>query len=142
MTVDPSTTNGRSSESQEVSPLDSIPSLPLFLEAQKVSQHNAGKVAVIDAAKGEQFSYTQLLVDTAELKKTILEDLGLKDLEERRIAFLVPNGYDYVVIQWAIWAAGGVYNSSGEGIALHNRRLRPIFGHSTPCIRQGQGAAT
>ncbi|KAH2934129.1 hypothetical protein KXW73_004058 [Aspergillus fumigatus] len=107
MTVDPSTTNGRS-ESQEVSPLDSIPSLPLFLEAQKVSQHNAGKVAVIDAAKGEQFSYTQLLVDTAELKKTILEDLGLKDLEERRIAFLVPNGYDYVVIQWAIWAAGGV----------------------------------
>ncbi|KAK9553731.1 hypothetical protein V6Z79_007130 [Aspergillus fumigatus] len=108
MTVDPSTTNGRSSESQEVSPLDSIPSLPLFLEAQKVSQHNAGKVAVIDAAKGEQFSYTQLLVDTAELKKTILEDLGLKDLEERRIAFLVPNGYDYVVIQWAIWAAGGV----------------------------------
>ncbi|KAH2548362.1 hypothetical protein KXW97_009540 [Aspergillus fumigatus] len=107
MTVDPSTTNGRS-ESQEVSPLDLIPSLPLFLEAQKVSQHNAGKVAVIDAAKGEQFSYTQLLVDTAELKKTILEDLGLKDLEERRIAFLVPNGYDYVVIQWAIWAAGGV----------------------------------
>ncbi|GAQ03028.1 acyl-CoA synthetase family member 3, mitochondrial [Aspergillus lentulus] len=107
MTVYPSTTNGRS-ESEEISPLDSIPSLPLFLEAQKVSQHNAGKVAVIDAAKGEQFTYTQLLVDTAALKKIILEELGLKDLQERRIAFLVPNGYDYVVTQWAIWAAGGV----------------------------------
>ncbi|GFF30256.1 acyl-CoA synthetase family member 3, mitochondrial [Aspergillus udagawae] len=107
MTVDPSTTNGRS-HSQEVSPLDSIPSLPLFLEAQKVSQHNAGKVAVIDAAKGEQFTYTQLLADTAALKKIMLEELQLKDLEERRIAFLVPNGYDYVVTQWAIWAAGGV----------------------------------
>jgi acyl-CoA synthetase (AMP-forming)/AMP-acid ligase II len=97
-----------SSHSQEVSPLDSIPSLPLFLEAQKVSQHNAGKVAVIDAAKGEQFTYTQLLADTAALKKIMLEELQLKDLEERRIAFLVPNGYDYVVTQWAIWAAGGV----------------------------------
>ncbi|KAF7169623.1 hypothetical protein CNMCM5623_002245 [Aspergillus felis] len=107
MTVDLSTTNGRS-ESQELSPLDSIPSLPLFLEAQKVSQHNAGKVAVIDAAKGEQFTYTQLLLDTTALKKIILEELQLADLEERRIAFLVPNGYDYVVIQWAIWAAGGV----------------------------------
>ncbi|RHZ51375.1 hypothetical protein CDV55_102576 [Aspergillus turcosus] len=107
MTVDPSTTNG-STKSQEVSPLDSIPSLPLFLEAQKVSQHNAGKVAVIDAAKGEQFTYTQLLVDTAGLKKIILEELRVKDLEERRVAFLVPNGYDYVVTQWAIWAAGGV----------------------------------
>ncbi|GIK05731.1 hypothetical protein Aspvir_009844 [Aspergillus viridinutans] len=107
MTVDPLITNGRS-ESQGVSPLDSIPSLPLFLEAQKVSQHNAGKVAVIDATKGEQFTYTQLLVDTAALKKIILEELRLKDLEERRIAFLVPNGYDYVVTQWAIWAAGGV----------------------------------
>lgn len=63
---------------------------------------------MIDAAKGEQFTYTQLLVDTAALKKIILEELGLKDLQERRIAFLVPNGYDYVVTQWAIWAAGGV----------------------------------
>ncbi|RHZ48333.1 acyl-CoA synthetase [Aspergillus thermomutatus] len=107
MTVDPPTTNG-CTKSQEVSPLDSIPSLPLFLEAQKVSQHNARKVAVIDAAKGEQFTYTQLLVDTAALKEIILKELRLKDLEERRIAFLVPNGYDYVVTQWAIWAAGGV----------------------------------
>ncbi|KAF7122666.1 hypothetical protein CNMCM5793_000776 [Aspergillus hiratsukae] len=107
MTADPSTTNG-STKSQGVSPLDSIRSLPLFLEAQKVSQHNAGKVAVIDAAKGEQFTYTQLLVDTAGLKKIILEELRVTDLEERRIAFLVPNGYDYVVTQWAIWAAGGV----------------------------------
>jgi acyl-CoA synthetase (AMP-forming)/AMP-acid ligase II len=88
--------------------LDTIPSLPLFLEAQKVSQYSAGKVAVIDAAKGEQFTYTQLLVDTAGLKKIILEELRVTDLEERRVAFLVPNGYDYVVAQWAIWAAGGV----------------------------------
>lgn len=45
------------------------------------------------------------------LKRRILEELALqavKDLEERRIAFLVPNGYDYVVTQWAVWAAGGV----------------------------------
>jgi hypothetical protein len=34
------------------------------------------------------------------------------------------------------------YNSPGQGIALHNRRLGPIVGHSAPCIRQVQGAAT
>lgn len=34
------------------------------------------------------------------------------------------------------------YNSPGQGIALHDRRLGPILGHSAPCIRQVQGAAT
>lgn len=66
---------------------------------------------MIDATKGESFTYGQLLADTAVLKKTILERLHLRntgDLEEARIAFLTPNGYDYVVTQWAIWAAGGV----------------------------------
>ncbi|EAW06806.1 acyl-CoA synthetase [Aspergillus clavatus NRRL 1] len=105
MTIDPTITNG-CQETQE-----SVPSLPLFLEARKVAQSNAGKVAVIDATKGESFTYGQLLADTAVLKKTILERLHLRntgDLEEARIAFLTPNGYDYVVTQWAIWAAGGV----------------------------------
>jgi len=28
--------------------------------------------------------------------------------EGPRVAFLAPSGYDYVVMQWAIWACGGV----------------------------------
>lgn len=89
----------------------SIPSLPLFLEAKKHAENTPDKIAVDDASKGQQFTYRQLLADAATMKKDILEELGLADfgsLEERRIAFLAPNGYDYVVVQWAVWAAGGV----------------------------------
>ncbi|KAE8157489.1 hypothetical protein BDV40DRAFT_45667 [Aspergillus tamarii] len=91
--------------------LTSIPSLPLFLAAKKHAQTSSEKVAVIDTTKNQQFTFGQLLADVAALKKQILEQLKLtetRDLEERRIAFLTPNGYDYVVTQWAIWAAGGV----------------------------------
>lgn len=89
----------------------SIPSLPLFLEARKHAENTPDKIAVDDASKGQQFTYRQLLADAGTMKKVILEELGLADtgsLEERRIAFLTPNGYDYVVVQWAVWAAGGV----------------------------------
>ncbi|KAL4863085.1 hypothetical protein BDV12DRAFT_206775 [Aspergillus spectabilis] len=91
--------------------LDALPSLPLFLEAKKNALANPGKIAVIDTSKGEQFTFAQLLADAATLKKRLVEELNLTntgDLEEKRVAFLVPNGYDYVVTQWAIWAAGGV----------------------------------
>jgi acyl-CoA synthetase (AMP-forming)/AMP-acid ligase II len=88
-----------------------IPSLPIFLEAKKHAENTPDKIAVDDASKGQRFTYGQLLADAATMKKVILEELGLADtgsLEEGRIAFLTPNGYDYVVVQWAVWAAGGV----------------------------------
>lgn len=85
-----------------------IPSLPLFVAAQKHAQNDPEKVAIVDATKQQSFTYTQLLEDAAGLRKQITDQLALTDLEERRIAFLVPNGYDYVVTSWAIWAAGGV----------------------------------
>jgi len=87
-----------------------IPSLPIFVAAEQHAR-NPEKIAVIDTTKQQSFTFVQLLADAAGLRKRILEELGLAssgDLEERRIAFLVPNGYDYVVAQWAIWAAGGV----------------------------------
>lgn len=81
------------------------------MQANAFAQNTPDKVAVVDATKGQEFTYGQLLADAAALKKVILEELGLTEignLEERRIAFLTPNGYDYVVTQWAVWAAGGV----------------------------------
>ena len=33
---------------------------------------------------------------------------GRKDLQETRVAYLVPPGIDHVVTQWAIWRAGGI----------------------------------
>jgi acyl-CoA synthetase (AMP-forming)/AMP-acid ligase II len=91
--------------------LDALPSLPLFLEAKKHALANPDKLAVIDTTKVQQFTFAQLLADAAALKKRILEELTLTstgDLDERRIAFLVPNGYDYAVTQWAVWASGGI----------------------------------
>lgn len=88
-----------------------LPSLPLFLAAQQHAHNDPEKVAIIDTTKQQSFTFTQLLEDAAALRKHILDVLGLTaagDLNERRIAFLVPNGYDYVVTQWATWAAGGV----------------------------------
>ncbi|OJJ73483.1 hypothetical protein ASPBRDRAFT_53671 [Aspergillus brasiliensis CBS 101740] len=107
--------NGQSIQGQDAEhqalPLTALPSLPLFVEANAYAQNTPDKVAIVDATKGQEFTYGQLLADAAALKKAILEELGLTEvgnLEERRIAFLTPNGYDYVVTQWAVWAAGGV----------------------------------
>lgn len=90
------------------SEITSIPSLPLFVAAKKYATTDSKKVAVIDRTKGESFTYRQLLSDVSDKKKWLLEHLSLADLDQRRIAFLIPNGYDYVVMQWAAWAAGGV----------------------------------
>ncbi|EAU34105.1 conserved hypothetical protein [Aspergillus terreus NIH2624] len=91
--------------------LTSLPSLPLFVAAKRHAEESPHKVAVIDATKVQRFTYRQLLADAAALKQRLLQELHLADsddLDERRIAFLTPNGYDYVVTQWAVWAAGGV----------------------------------
>ncbi|OXV10698.1 hypothetical protein Egran_01541 [Elaphomyces granulatus] len=91
--------------------LHSLPTLPLFLTASEHALRDADKIAIIDKTKGQCFTYRQLLADVAALKSQLLHELHRAltgDLEERRVAFLVPNGYDYVVTQWAIWAAGGV----------------------------------
>lgn len=149
-------------------PLNSIPALPLFHQARKYAMNYPDKIAVIDTTKGQKFTYGQLLEDAAALKKVILERLDLRntgDLEERRIAFLAPNGYDYAVSMWAIWAAGGVcvplcrsfqvicnwdranpcrdrYDSPSEGNAIYNWRLGPIIDNPPPDVRKTRDTAT
>ncbi|KAE8147976.1 hypothetical protein BDV25DRAFT_168729 [Aspergillus avenaceus] len=127
----------------------SLPSLPLFLAAKDHAQRNPHKIAVIDTAKDEEYTYAQLLSDTATLKQTILAQLQLPDLDERRIAFLTPNGYDYAVAQWAVWAAGGVcvplctthpvkellYTIGDSDPALII--LHPAFAHMETPLREG-----
>jgi acyl-CoA synthetase (AMP-forming)/AMP-acid ligase II len=93
---------------RELPELASLPSLPLFDAARRHATDDGRKVAVIDRTKAQSFTYRQLLSDVAAKTKWLLERLSLADLDQRRIAFLVPNGYDYVVMQWAVWAAGGV----------------------------------
>lgn len=51
-------------------------------------------------------SYRDLLDRSADLAAALLgkED----DLEEARVALLVPAGFEYVAAQWGIWRAGGI----------------------------------
>ncbi|EDN10726.1 conserved hypothetical protein [Histoplasma mississippiense (nom. inval.)] len=131
----------------------SIPSLPLLLAARNHAQKDAGKLAIIDTAKGQSFTYAQLLADVSCLKMQILGSLKLElagDLEERRIAFLTPAGYDYVVCQWAVWATGGLTGLTITGTTHPAKEiiytitdsdpsliiLHPSFSHMKTAIRE------
>lgn len=58
-------------------------------------------------------SYRQLLDASARVAERLLvvekgADLGRCDLQERRVALLVPPGPDFVAVLWGIWRAGGI----------------------------------
>ena len=52
------------------------------------------------------FTYTQLLQASGKIASCLL--CRAKDLHETRVAFVVPSGFHYVVVQWGIWRAGGI----------------------------------
>jgi malonyl-CoA/methylmalonyl-CoA synthetase len=52
------------------------------------------------------FSYAELLRASEEVARVLLAGAG--DLEEGRVAFLVPPSFRHVAIQWGIWRAGGI----------------------------------
>jgi malonyl-CoA/methylmalonyl-CoA synthetase len=74
--------------------------LPLFDRASQ----SADRTAIVSGQ--ESFSYQQLLDDSNRVASALLD--GATDLEEARVCFLVPPGYEYVVVQWGIWRAGGI----------------------------------
>jgi malonyl-CoA/methylmalonyl-CoA synthetase len=55
---------------------------------------------------GQDYTYQQLLDSSESIAQELLQ--GQTELNEARIAFLVPAGFHYVAIQWAIWRAGGI----------------------------------
>jgi malonyl-CoA/methylmalonyl-CoA synthetase len=75
--------------------------LPLFRRAQ---EH--GERIAIQVPNGEAFTYRDLLHASSQIATNLLQDAA--DLEEQRVAFLIPPGFDYVATQWGIWRAGGV----------------------------------
>ena len=74
--------------------------LPLFDRASQ----SADRTAIVSGQ--ESFSYQQLLDDSNRVASALLD--GATDLEEARVCFLIPAGYEYVVVQWGIWRAGGI----------------------------------
>jgi malonyl-CoA/methylmalonyl-CoA synthetase len=75
-------------------------SLPLIIRAQ---EHNK-KIAIATATGS--FSYQDLMEISGQIATRLLE--GNADLQEQRVVFLIPSGFEYVATQWAIWRAGGM----------------------------------
>lgn len=57
-------------------------------------------------SEGKSYSYEQLLNESYTIACLLLEENN--DLNEARVAFMVPPSFDYVRTQWGIWRAGGV----------------------------------
>ncbi len=55
---------------------------------------------------GKDHSYLQLLERSNEISSNLLDNKT--DLNEDRVAFLVPSSFEYAAVQWGIWRAGGV----------------------------------
>ncbi len=53
-----------------------------------------------------EYTYRDLLDRSASCAGALLE--SATDLNEARVAYLVPAGIDYVAAQWGIWRAGGI----------------------------------
>jgi malonyl-CoA/methylmalonyl-CoA synthetase len=75
-------------------------------ELQLITRARSHADSVALRSDASEHSYAQLLDHSASLAAVLLDDTD--DLGESRIAYLIPAGFDYITIQWAIWRAGGV----------------------------------
>jgi malonyl-CoA/methylmalonyl-CoA synthetase len=75
-------------------------SIPIINRAEAYHQ----RLAVMDA-RGE-YTYSELLGASQKVASNLLH--AKSDLQETRVAFMVPPGFEYVAVQWGIWLAGGI----------------------------------
>ena len=76
------------------------PAIPLIGRAAV----HGDRTAVVDDTGA--YSYRALLEGSARAASGLLA--GAPDLDEARVAFLAPPGFEYVAVQWGIWRAGGI----------------------------------
>ncbi|KAK5676262.1 hypothetical protein LTS10_011074 [Elasticomyces elasticus] len=79
-----------------------------FLEA--IQSHDPSSTAVIHSLSGRNFTYGSLLHDVASAKEQLLRKTGKDEngIVGERIAFLVENGYDYVVTLLSCLASNAI----------------------------------
>jgi malonyl-CoA/methylmalonyl-CoA synthetase len=75
-------------------------SLPLI---ERAHGHGA-RLGLLDASG--TYSYDDLLRASARVAAALLA--GRNDLDEARVAYFVPPGFDHIAVQWGIWRAGGI----------------------------------
>ncbi|MGF1935432.1 MAG: acyl-CoA synthetase [Nostoc sp. ChiQUE02] len=74
--------------------------LSLIIRAE---EHN-DKIAI--STTDGAFTYRDLLHTSSQIATGLLKNA--EDLQEQRVAFLIPPGFEYVATQWGIWRAGGI----------------------------------
>ena len=57
-------------------------------------------------ADAHEHSYDSLLSVSEGIAASLLD--GSTDLDEQRVAFLIPASFEYAAVQWGIWRAGGI----------------------------------
>ena len=78
-----------------------MPELPLIARAR-----SHGRSVAIRSESVES-TYDDLLNRSQSVATALLADVD--DLQETRIAVLLPAGSDYVAAQWGLWRAGGIH---------------------------------
>jgi malonyl-CoA/methylmalonyl-CoA synthetase len=73
---------------------------------QLIERANHFKERTAIKEQESHFSYARLLQASEQIALSLLQDA--RDLEEARVAFLVPAGFTYACIQWGVWRAGGI----------------------------------
>jgi malonyl-CoA/methylmalonyl-CoA synthetase len=74
--------------------------LPLICRAQDHQTRTA-----IVSSDGV-FTYQDLLQVSGQLATLLLQDTD--DLQQQRVAYMIPSGFEHVAMQWGIWRSGGV----------------------------------
>jgi malonyl-CoA/methylmalonyl-CoA synthetase len=74
--------------------------IPLIIRAEEHNEKTA--IATTDGA----FTYRDLLHTSSQIATSLLQNT--EDLQEQRVAFLIPPGFEYVATLWGIWRAGGI----------------------------------
>ena len=78
----------------------------MMAELQLIARAQShGDAVALRSDSGER-TFSELLDCSTSLATTLLN--AADDLKESRVAYLVPTGFDYITVQWAIWRAGGV----------------------------------
>ena len=82
------------------------------------------RTAIVDTES--EHTYGDLLAASASVASCLLD--GAKDLQEARVAFMVPPTFQHVATQWGIWRAGGIT----VPLALDHPRpeLEYVIGHA------------
>lgn len=94
------------------------------IELIQRTERFGGKTAVEDWTGS--FSYAELLRVSRFAALNLLGDE--EDLAERRVAFIVPPGFEYVALKLGVWMAGGV--SVPLGLVHSPREIEYVVGDS------------